>query len=209
MKLSKKAIKEIAENLDCGMVCYVHIETKEVKSIIDLDNIYADEELWREDIDEIEKNWDKYLKIDKMPSREAFQLMEDFTEQVSNKEIRNRLVYALNRNRPFKNFKYEVDYNEDVRQHWFKFKAYRYEEWVKEFLENSIDEKANDKESPKIMGFYDDDDGNEYNPVLHPLPSLCLSCKKKDDPSEEIVCNLTRMDQLGENEFICYTYEKK
>jgi len=208
MKLSKKAIKEIAENLDCGMVCYVHIETKEVKSIIDLDNIYADEELWREDIDEIEKNWDKYLKIDKMPSREAFQVMEDFTEQVSNKEIRNRLVYALNRNRPFKNFKYEVDYNEDVRQHWFKFKAYRYEEWVKEFLENSIDEKANDKESPKIMGFYDDD-GNEYNPDLHPLPSLCLSCKKKDDPSEEIVCNLTRMDQLGENEFICYAYEKK
>ena len=56
------------------------------------------------------------------------------------------------------------------------------------------------------MKFYDDD-GNEYNPSLHPLPTLCLSCKKKDDPNEELLCNLNRLDQLGEADFKCFAYE--
>ena len=46
-------------------------------------------------------------------------------------------------------------------------------------------------------------------PNLYPLPSLCLSCKKKDDPNEEILCGLNRMDQVGEAEFKCFAYEKK
>lgn len=207
MKLSNKAIKEIAENLDCGMICYVHKETKEIKSIIDSDNYHDDDELWGEDINEIENNWDKYLKIDKMSSRDGFQIMEDFIEQVSNNEIKNRLIYALNRNKPFKNFTYEVDYNEEVRQQWFRFKTYKYEEWVRRYLEDNNEEEGDEKEIPKTMGFYNDD-GTEYNPDLYPLPSLCINCKKKDDPNEEMVCNLTRMDQLGEDKFICYAYEE-
>ena len=55
---------------------------------------------------------------------------------------------------------------------------------------------------------YFDDDGNEMNPDLYPLPTLCLSCKKKDNSKEEMICNLTRLDQLGEKEFICYAYEQ-
>jgi len=58
-------------------------------------------------------------------------------------------------------------------------------------------------------GNYFDDDGNELNPDLFPMPTLCLSCKKKDDKKEEVVCNLTRMDQNGEEEFICFAYENK
>lgn len=61
---------------------------------------------------------------------------------------------------------------------------------------------------PKIMGYYDDD-GNEYNPDLYSKPNLCLSCKKNNDSQEEIVCNLTRLDQLGEKEFTCYAYERE
>jgi len=52
------------------------------------------------------------------------------------------------------------------------------------------------------------DNGNEYNPDLHPKRTLCVSCMKNDEPSEEIPCNLNRMDQLGEEEFICYAYKK-
>lgn len=61
---------------------------------------------------------------------------------------------------------------------------------------------------PKIMGYYDDE-GNQYNPNLSSKPNLCLSCKKNNDSKEEIVCNLTRLDQLGEKEFICNAYEKE
>lgn len=204
MELSDNAIKEIAEYLDCGLICYINRDTKEIKSLIDPDNVYAEEEHWKEDLEEIENNWENFVKIEKMSSREAFRLMENFTSQVSNIEIRNRLVHALNRNKPFKNFKYEVDYDETVRQEWFKYKANKYEEWVREYLENIEDEK---KDKLNVVGYYNDD-GSAYNPNLFPLPNLCVSCKKKDDPNEEMFCNLTRMDQFGESEFRCFAYEK-
>ena len=55
---------------------------------------------------------------------------------------------------------------------------------------------------------YFDDEGNELNPDLHPKPAMCLSCQKNNDSSEEILCNLNRLDQLGEDDFKCYSYEK-
>jgi hypothetical protein len=54
--------------------------------------------------------------------------------------------------------------------------------------------------------FYDDD-GTEVNPDLIPKPLLCISCKKDGIRNEEILCNLNRMDQLGDDEFICGAYE--
>jgi hypothetical protein len=54
---------------------------------------------------------------------------------------------------------------------------------------------------------YFNDDGTEMNPDLYPKPQLCLSCKKQDEESEEILCNLTRLDQLEESEFKCASYE--
>jgi hypothetical protein len=54
------------------------------------------------------------------------------------------------------------------------------------------------------------DDGTEVNPDLIPKPDLCISCKKDGLlGEEEILCNLTRMDQQGEDEFICEAYESK
>ncbi|RLD36904.1 MAG: hypothetical protein DRI89_15735 [Bacteroidetes bacterium] len=57
------------------------------------------------------------------------------------------------------------------------------------------------------MNGYFDDDGNKLNPDLIPKPDLCLSCTKNEDPNEEILCNLNRLDQDGDSEFICYAYE--
>ena len=204
MKLPYKAIKEIAENLDCGMVCYIHKETKEIKSVIDINDPYADEEPWEKELTEIENNWDKYLKIEKITSSEMFQIMEDFTDQVQSEYIKERLINALSRKKPFRNFKYEIDENEKIRQQWFSYKAYRYEAWVKAYLQDLIEEEN----APKYMGYYDDD-GTKYDPDLYPLPTLCMSCIKKDDPNEEMLCNLTRIDQLGEINFKCFAYKQK
>lgn len=55
---------------------------------------------------------------------------------------------------------------------------------------------------------YYDDDGNELDPTTIPIPKLCLSCEKKDNPYEEILCNLNRLDQKDELEnFKCGAYE--
>ncbi|CAG0941428.1 hypothetical protein BROC_01451 [Candidatus Brocadiaceae bacterium] len=55
------------------------------------------------------------------------------------------------------------------------------------------------------MPFYNDD-GTEINPDLVPKPDLCVSCKKDDDPREEILCILTRADQQDAAEFQCFAY---
>jgi hypothetical protein len=60
----------------------------------------------------------------------------------------------------------------------------------------------------ELSGIYDDD-GNKINPDLIPKPSLCVSCKKDEDPAEEILCLLNRADQQGEPEFQCFAYEPK
>ena len=54
------------------------------------------------------------------------------------------------------------------------------------------------------------DDGTEVNPDLIPKPSLCITCKRDGlSEEEEILCNLTRADQQGEDEFKCGAYEPK
>jgi len=56
---------------------------------------------------------------------------------------------------------------------------------------------------------YFDDDGNEMNPNLTSKPALCVSCVKDEDPNQEMLCNLNRLDQQGEADFKCGAYEPK
>jgi hypothetical protein len=58
-----------------------------------------------------------------------------------------------------------------------------------------------------IDGFYLDD-GTKVDPNLVDKPGLCISCSKNNDPSEEVLCTLTRIDQQGESEFICHAYSQ-
>lgn len=62
--------------------------------------------------------------------------------------------------------------------------------------------------SDKLFGIYDDD-GNEINADLIAKPSLCVSCSKDEDTSEEVLCLLNRVDQQGKAEFRCDAYEPK
>ncbi|MCB9858788.1 MAG: hypothetical protein H6818_24170 [Phycisphaerales bacterium] len=55
---------------------------------------------------------------------------------------------------------------------------------------------------------YFNDDGTEFNPDLIPTPDLCVSCKSHEipDAEEEVLCNLTRADQQGDDVFLCHAY---
>ncbi len=59
-----------------------------------------------------------------------------------------------------------------------------------------------------LYGFFQDD-GTPINPELLPKPSLCILCRKYDNPSEEIFCILNRADQQGTYEFFCDAFEPK
>lgn len=206
MKLSKEKIKEIAESLGTGMICYLHKQTHEVRELIDFDEFPDGRELWEADIKEIEANIDDYFKIESIPSRDAFRIMEAFVETLPSSKIKWQLEYTLEGKKPFRNFKDRVDRHENIRQQWFKFRDWKREEWVRNYIENLDDSENMEDSIPSQVGYFDDD-GNQYNPDLYPLPNLCQSCKKKDDPSEEFLCNMTRLDQLDEEEFRCFAYK--
>lgn len=59
------------------------------------------------------------------------------------------------------------------------------------------------------MEGYFDDDGMPMNPDLTAKPSLCVMCRHDGDPKQEILCNLTRLDQQEEAEFHCDSFEEK
>lgn len=59
------------------------------------------------------------------------------------------------------------------------------------------------------MDSYFDDDGHPMDPDILPKPSLCISCRHDDNPDQEALCMLNRMDQQGEAEFRCDAYVEK
>jgi len=58
-----------------------------------------------------------------------------------------------------------------------------------------------------MSSFYDDN-GLEIDPNEIKKPSLCVICQKDNNPDEEIVCTLTRIDQKDEEGFVCYSFKK-
>jgi hypothetical protein len=139
INLSSDQIKEIADELDCGNRVYINKETGIIITTPDFDSGYVDEELWQDDINELEENGDKYIEINKMKSHESFEIMRDFAEQVDSAELRYSLVNALNKKHPFQNFKWFVDNSGPYRQKWFDFKNQRLIEWVEDKLRDSDD----------------------------------------------------------------------
>jgi hypothetical protein len=131
IKLTKNKVREIYQDLDCGMRCFYNSETDEIKSLPDFDsNPYADEELWQDVSEELDSNFDKYIEFDKLPTREYFQIMTDFIDSVVDKKVQGLLVNALNKSKPFRNFKYEIDNSGEYRQKWFDFKDQEYCKWI-------------------------------------------------------------------------------
>ena len=144
IKLSEKQIKEIAENLDCGFICYYNKRTGEVKNMLDMDNWDGNDDLWEEDQKELEENSSDYIEFVGLSSTESFRVMEDFAENVDNTKLRNSLINALNRRKPFANFNSQIDDSGDYREEWFDFKNARYIEHVKDQLERYNSEEGHE-----------------------------------------------------------------
>ncbi len=137
MKLTEHQIIEIADYLDCGMRCFYNLKSGEIKTLINSDNwVEADEELWEEEKKEIEENWTDYYEFEGMSSRDSFLIMADFVQTVDNQKLKYRLLNALNKPKPFGNFKWQIDNSGEYRKKWFDYKKMRYVEWVKKQIED-------------------------------------------------------------------------
>ncbi len=58
------------------------------------------------------------------------------------------------------------------------------------------------------FGFFRDD-GTAINSDLIKKPGLYVTCRKDDDPQEEILCTVTRVDQQDEQQFQCDAFEPR
>lgn len=140
LTFTKEQIKEIADQLDCGFKVYYHKQCGELVFVPDMDKFYdMDKSAWKEAFAKLRKRT-AFQKIDAMESSDSFSVMENFTEQVGDTTLQQKLFNALNRRHPFREFKFEIDNAGEYRNDWFDFKNKRYLEWVenKICLHNSI-----------------------------------------------------------------------
>ena len=131
--MSPLKISEIAQELDSGMTCYLHKVSHELICHLDEDDPCFDSEAFSEIMAKLDANPADYFEIEAMTGRAAFQVMEEFIEEVADPEIRRRLKRCLSGKRPFGYFKYWIE-EFDLRQEWFAFKLAALVVWGKDQL---------------------------------------------------------------------------
>ena len=65
-----------------------------------------------------------------MTSSDSFSVMEVFADSLENNTTKLRLQTALQGQKPFANFKLQIDSSGDYRNLWFEFRREKNIEWV-------------------------------------------------------------------------------
>ncbi|MRT93586.1 UPF0158 family protein [Ancylomarina sp. 16SWW S1-10-2] len=140
MNLTDKLFVEIADLLLTGMVCVIEKKTGKIDSYPkNMDFFDEEENPWEELIEKVEEDWDSYILIDPMPSSESFNMMKSFANKLEECELKVRLINALEKAKPFRNFKNIVDDSGENRQKWFDFQLQENIKWVKMQYESELD----------------------------------------------------------------------
>jgi hypothetical protein len=135
VNLSEDQIKEIAQDIDCGMKCYWNKKTGEIITVPDeLRNSFFDEDQWKDEFKKVRQQKKNLVEIEGMSSHDSFRIMEDFLDEIpDNTRLKVSLIEALNKRKPFANFK-SVIIDSEYSDSWYAFKDRRMVEWVKEQL---------------------------------------------------------------------------
>lgn len=144
-KLSPEQIDEIAENIDMGMICFYHITSGRIITLIpqvteinsDYSGLYSEDELKeRNQLDDIEAHLDEYIPFEKMSSRNAFDVMRAFALSNNHDTIKENLLLSLEKQHPFQSFKTALySLPKEISSEWYAFKTKKNRRWVEEQLE--------------------------------------------------------------------------
>ncbi|MEM7655625.1 MAG: UPF0158 family protein [Bacteroidota bacterium] len=132
LEMDDPSLRNIQEEVSSGFRVFVHKQDFSVQSIPDEMNLsmYGETEPWEEAIAEIETNRDHYIEIPPISSRHGFEIRERFAESISqDPTFQGRLFKALERKKPFRNFRYEVD-DSSYLQDWYDFESAERELYV-------------------------------------------------------------------------------
>jgi hypothetical protein len=136
----RELVRRIAENIDCGLVCFVNPDTFEMEDVPGM--MVNDPHEYRmltgmsgKDLNLHHKKWEKCITVEPPESSESFGIMESFIDEVDDNNLTKRLINALSNRKPFANFKGLVE-SSNYRAQWFAFKQRKLEEYVWENLIN-------------------------------------------------------------------------
>ena len=143
-RLSQKQINLIAQELDCGFICYIHKHADETYFIPDESRlIEIDMDAWEADLKKINQDITNYVVIEAPRSRESFEIMCEFTELLPHSNpLKAKLIRALEKRHPFREFKYLIDQSGEYREKWFAFKTKHLEDHVQTEFTNAMREKS-------------------------------------------------------------------
>lgn len=135
--MNEEQIKEIAEQLSLGFRAFIHKKNSKMLFIPEEDHFFDIEmEAWAEESKELKKHVKDYYEIERWRSNEAFEMMAEFAEQLTdNAHLQSQLFSALNRRKPFREFKAVIDYSGNYREKWFEFKN----AWVRDYVKKQWD----------------------------------------------------------------------
>lgn len=130
--LTDEQIREIADNMEMGLVCFIHKQSYEVVCIPDeLRFPAADMEYWEEDARKVEENDMDYYEIEPLAPSDSFRVMEQFVETLGISVLKDILNEALHRPKPFRNFKNIIQAAGDYGKQWAAFQSQWHINWVK------------------------------------------------------------------------------
>ena len=104
--------------------CYIDLLKGEVV-LPDIDEDISDEDA---------ENEDRYFHVEPIESHEGYEIMQDFAASVESDEIRNQMFDALERKKPFFNFKSTLADYPDIQKKFFEYKDNRLKEILRDRL---------------------------------------------------------------------------
>lgn len=134
--ITEPVLKQIAEELDLGMICHYHKSTDEIVSIPkDYEDSGLEDEFWDEAIEKVEQHAAEYILFEPPASFEAFKIMEGFIVSIPNPNTQQQFEEAVHRKKPFQQFDDLLFTYPDLREQWFTYKLQQFIEYVQRQLE--------------------------------------------------------------------------
>ena len=179
--------------------------------------------------DEIDRAPESYASIERPESHEAFRWMEGFAASQTDEQVREKLLDALDRRRPFRRFKDALGDFPDLYEDWYAFEAERLYEHIARWAQSLpveilnppawlIDDTEEEEAGADVLEFPASPSGRKLT-----WRDVCPTCRKykeserppNDHPltadmglTEGDLCQINRADQEDAQEnFQCGAFE--
>lgn len=133
--------------MEMGFDCYFHKENHEFVCIPN-DGLMAlaEDDAFEEELSLVENDPDKYIRIEGPSSSYSFRTMQEFAlEMVKNRYLQTSLLDALEKKKPFRNFKGIIE-NSDYRDVWFSFKHEAFRKYLVDEINRALREQNEDED---------------------------------------------------------------